>query len=219
MTVRKIDLGPAPTRAAAFSPDGSQLVTGGEFGDIRVYDTATGALRHQLRGHRTEIQAIAVRAGAPTIASASAEADLRIWNASTGSETRAIESDLSLFTLAFSPRGDVFLSGGVERQLVWRDPDSWATIGELRLAAPRIVATLAWSPDGQYVALGDVDDETLSRGSVDIIDASRRSVVASLDTGGMPVSNLAILPGGVVVAGSRSTLRSWTVPPPAATQK
>ena len=46
--------GAAPTRAAAFSADGAMLVTGGEFGEIRVFDAASGALRQQLRGHRTE---------------------------------------------------------------------------------------------------------------------------------------------------------------------
>ena len=210
-TTQQIDLGPAPTRAAAFAPDGSQLVTGGEFGDIRVYDTASGALRRQLRGHRTEIQAIAMRAGAPTIASASAESDLRIWDANAGTELRSIDSDLSLFALAFSPRGDVFASGGVDRRLTWRDPNSWATTGELRLQAPRLVAALAWSPDGRVLALGDVDDETLSKGGVELVDAGRRTVVATLDAGGMPARDLTILPGGVVVAATGPTLRSWTV--------
>jgi WD40 repeat protein len=216
-TTRKIDLGAAATRAAAFAPDGSQLVTGGEFGDIRVYDTATGALRHHLRGHRTEIQAIAVRGGTPIVASASAESDLRIWDAAAGGEIRSIDSDLSLFALAFSPRGDIFVSGGVDRRLTWRDPDSWSTTGELRLQAPRLVAALAWSPDGRFLALADTDDETLSKGSIDLVDAGRRAVVATLETGGMPTTNLAVLPDGLVVAASRATLRSWMVPGLAAT--
>jgi WD40 repeat protein len=217
--IQKIDLGPAPTRAAAFSPDGSQLVTGGEFGDIRVYDTATGALRHQLRGHRTEIQAIAVRAGAPTIASASAEADLRIWDAAGGTAVRTIESDLSIFAVSFSPAGDVLATGGVDRRLTWRDPTTWATTGELSLEAPRMVGTLAWSPDGRFLAMGDIDDETLSKGGIDLVDAKRHSVVATLETGGMPATNLAVLPSGLVVAATRSTLRSWNVPALAPAQK
>lgn len=59
-TMQQIDLGTVPTRAAAFSSDGTMLVTGGEFGDVRVFDTTSGALRQTLRGHRTEMQALAV---------------------------------------------------------------------------------------------------------------------------------------------------------------
>ena len=60
---KRVDLGAAPTRAAAFSADGSLLVTGGEFGEIRVFDTASSALKQQFRGHRTELQDLAVRPG------------------------------------------------------------------------------------------------------------------------------------------------------------
>ena len=46
-----------------------------------------------------------------------------------------------------------------------------------------MVGTLAWSPDGRFIALGDVDDETLSKGGIQVIDAVSRAVVASLETG------------------------------------
>ena len=49
-----------------------------------------------------------------------------------------------------------------------------------------MVGTLAWSPDGRFIALGDVDDETLSKGGIQVIDAASRAVVASLETGNVP---------------------------------
>ena len=208
---RKIDLGPAPTRAAAFSADGSLLATGGELGDIRVFDTSTGTLRHVLRGHRTEIQAMAIRPGTSIIATASAESDLRIWDANTGKETRQFESDLSLWAIAFSPRGDVMASGGVDRRLTLRDSASFATAAEVALSAPRMVATIAWSPDGRHIALGDIDDESLSKGGIEVVEAATRAIVARLDSGGMPLNNVVVLPEGLIVAAGGPTLRSWTV--------
>ncbi len=207
----KVDLGAAQPRAAAFSADGSFVVTGGEFGEIRVFDTASGALRHQLRGHRTELQFLAVRPGSAIVASASAEADLRIWNTSAGREIGSVDGLLSLFALGFSPRDGTLASGGVDRRLTLRHPTTFRPAGELALQAPRMVATLAWSPDGRFIALGDLDDETLSKGGVQVVDVGRRAVVAGLDTGGAPAGTLVFVNTGMVVATVGRDLRAWTV--------
>ena len=124
------------TTAAAFSADGSMLVTGGAFGEIRVFDTASGALRRKLKGHRTELQALAVRPGSSIVASASAEADLRIWDMAAGREIGRVDSDLSLFALAFSPRDGTLASGGVDRRLTLRDATTFKPVGDLRSRRP-----------------------------------------------------------------------------------
>jgi WD40 repeat protein len=207
-----VDLGAAPTRAAAFSADGSLLVTGGEFGEVRVFDTASSALRQQLRGHRTELQDLAVRPGTTLVASVSAEADLRVWEASSGREVGIVDSELSIFAVAFSPRDGTLASGGVDRRLTLRDPKTFAPVGERALRRPWMVATLAWSGDGRLVAVGDLDDETLSKGSIQLVDATTRAVVASLDTGGVPAARTTFTgAGGLVVAIVGHDLRAWTV--------
>ena len=209
---KPVDLGAAPTRAAAFSADGTMLVTGGEFGEIRVFDTASGALRRQLRGHRTELQFIAVRPGSTTVASASAEADLRIWDTATGREIKLVDSDLSVFALAFSPRDGTLASGGVDRRLTLRDSTTFKAVGELALRAPRMVATLAWSQNGRFIALGDIDDETLSKGGIEVVDATSRATVASLDTGRVPADALVFAGDiGMVVGIVGRDLRAWSV--------
>ena len=211
-TSRTIDLGPARTGAAAFSTDGSMLVTGAEFGEIRVFDTSSGALRHRLRGHRTELQYVAVRPGSTIVASASAEADLRLWDTVSGREIAVVEGDLSLFALAFSPRDGTLASGGVDRRLTLRNPTTFKAMREVLLKAPMMVATLAWSPDGRFIALGDLDDETLSKGGLQVVDASSRAVVASLDTGGIPPAGLAFLGDARVLVGIVGRdLRAWRV--------
>ena len=213
-TSRRVNLGAAPTRAAAFSADGSMLVTGGEFGEIRVFDTASGALRQQLRGHRTELQFLAVRPGSAIVASASAEADLRIWDTAAGREIGFVDSDLSLFALGFSPRDGTLASGGADRRLTLRDPTTFKPVGDLVLQAPRMVSALAWSPDGRFIALGDIDDETLSKGGIQVMDVASRAVVASLDTGNAPPGLGALVfagGAGMVVAIVGRDLRAWSV--------
>jgi WD40 repeat protein len=211
-TSRQVDLGTVPTRAAAFSADGSMLVTGGELGEIRVFDTTSGGLRQQLRGHRTELQYLAVRPGSTIVASASAEADLRIWDTASGRQIGFVDGDLSFFAVGFSPRDGTLASGGVDRRLTLRDPTTFKPTGILVLQAPRMVATLAWSPDGRFIALGDLDDETLSKGGVQIVDATTsRAVATRLDTGSVPVAALVFADAGTIVGIVGRDLRAWTV--------
>jgi hypothetical protein len=63
-----------------------------------------------------------------------------------------------------------------------------------------MVATLAWSPDGRHIALGDIDDVSPSKGGVEIVEAATPAVVARLDTGSVPATSLVVLPEGVIVA-------------------
>jgi WD40 repeat protein len=210
-TSQHLDLGTAPTRAAEFSSDGALLVTGGGFGEIRVFDTASGVLKQQIRGHRTELQALALRPGSSTLASASAEADLRIWDVATGRAVADIPGDLSLFALAFNPSDGALASGGADRRVTLGSPATFKAMQQVALKAPKLVATLAWSPDGRLIALGDLDDETLSKGGIQILDASTRQVVGTLDTTGIAVRALAFPNQTTVVAIVGRTLRAWSV--------
>jgi len=218
-TSRRIETGTARMRAAVFSADASLLVAGGEHGEIRVFDTASGALRQTLRGHRTELQVLALRPGTATLASASAEADLRLWDAAAGRELGFVDGDLSLFALAFSPRDGMLAAGGVDRRLTLRAPATLKPAAQMTLQAPRMAATLAWSPDGRLIALGDLDDETLSKGGIQIVDAATLVAIAHLDTGSMPADALVFSSDGRTVVGfSGPVLRAWTVPTRAGSQ-
>ena len=46
---------------------------------------------------------------------------------------------------------------------------------------------------------------------IEVVDAATRAVVARLDSGGAPASNLVVLPGGIVVGASGPVLRAWVV--------
>ena len=210
--VSKVDLGPTPARGGVFSPDGSRLVIGDERGELRVVDIATGAATIRS-GHRTELQAIAAQPGTSVVASASAESDLHLWDASTGREVKRIDCGLSLFALAFSPRDGTLASGGVARRLTLYDTRTFETTGELVLEAPNMISALAWSPDGRRLAIAHIDSDTLGQGGIRIIDADTRRVLATLDTGGPPTFGLVFggTGGGTVVAALGHDLAAWAV--------
>jgi WD40 repeat protein len=210
---RRLELGPAPARAAVFSPDKTRLVVGGEFGDVRVFDVESGKLRHELRGHRAEIQDLAMHPQSAMIASAGADADLRIWDTATGRQSGFVDSDVSMFAVAFSPRDGTLASGGVDRRVTLREPKNFSPVGTFALVAPQIVATLGWSPDGRLLAVGDIDDTTLGKGGLRVIDASTRAGVATLATGGVPPTWTVFFGDGIRVASAmRRELRAWSLP-------
>ena len=209
--MKPLAIGGSAIRAAAFSPDGSLLATGGEYGEIHVFSTATAKMTQKIQGHRTEMQYLALRSGNTVLASASAEADLRIWDVSTGRELGSIDSDLAFFALAFSPRDGTLASGGVGRRLTFHDPRTFKPAGTMTLPRPRMVSTLAWSPDGLTIAVGDLDDESLSKGTIQLVDAKTRATLADLDTGGVPATAVVFAAADTVVAATGRELRAWTV--------
>lgn len=211
--LRKLDLGVAATRVALFSPDGTRLLAGGELGEIRVFDTATGAILQQLRGHRTELQDMALAPSPTVLASASAEADLRIWDLTSGRELVSVDSDLSIFALAFNPRDGMLAVGGVDRTVTFRPPSGYRSAGTIALAVPKMVAALAWSPDGRRLAVGDIDDRTLSKGGLQVFDSVSRQAIATLDTADVPNVKVAFVADGTRVVGAVARLlRAWPIP-------
>lgn len=206
----RVDLGVPPYRSAVFSSDGSRLMVAGEFGDIRVFDTASGALQRELRGHRSEMRDLAVRRGSDVLASAGTDADLRTWDTTTGTQTGFVDGVLTTFAVAYSPKDGTLASGGTDRKVTLRDPKTMAPTVAFELLAPKIVAKLAWSPDGRHIALSDIDDETLRKGGLQVVVAGTRTTV-ELETGGVPPRLIAFMSDGRLVAQIDRDLRAWNL--------
>ena len=206
----RVDLGVPPYRAAVFSVDATRLMVAGEFGDIRVFDTASGAMQRELRGHRSEMMDLAVRPGSDALASAGSDADLRTWDTTTGRQTGFVDGALTTFAVAYSPKDGTLASGGTDRKVTLRNPKTMAPTIAFELAAPKIVAGLAWSPDGRRIAMSDIDDETLRKGGLQVVLAGTRTTV-ELDTGGLPPRLIAFMSDGRLVAQIGRDLRAWNL--------
>ena len=204
-----VDLGPAPPRAAACSAEGSRIVIGGEKGELRVFDSRTGGRTAPARAHRAELMALAFQPGSSVVASASAEADLCLWDAASGREIRRLDCGLSLWALVFSPDGTL-AAGGVARRLTLYGAKVFEPTTHTTLEAPNMIASLAWSADGRLVAIGHVDSDTLGKGGVRVVDASTRAVVTTIDTGGSPTFKLAFGGADSVVGAFGRELRAWS---------
>src|SRR5262249_653318 len=73
-----------PIRAVAFSAGGGLVATGGEDGQVKLWDPASGKERASWRAHPNGIWGVAFSPDGRTIASGGADNTIRLWDVATG---------------------------------------------------------------------------------------------------------------------------------------
>ena len=92
--------------SVAFSPDGSQVVSGSYDTTVRLWDAATGALLQTLEGHSGLITSVAFSPDGKQVVSGSVDATVRLWDAATGELLQTLEGHSGwVSSAAFSPDG------------------------------------------------------------------------------------------------------------------
>ena len=77
-------------RSAAYSPDGSRIVTASEDKTARVWDAASGKESLALRGHEDRVWSVAYSPDGSRIVTASWDKTARVWDAASGQEIVAL---------------------------------------------------------------------------------------------------------------------------------
>jgi WD40 repeat protein len=138
-----------------FSPDGTLLaVAGGQpsaKGDLRLFTTADGKLRHVLPGHDDVVACVAFRADGKQLASASYDRTVRTWDVESAKllATFTHHSDFA-HAVAFSTDGKGLFSGSKDRSVRLVDAGTGAgkfTFGD----RDEDVLSVAAHPDGGTV--------------------------------------------------------------------
>jgi WD40 repeat protein len=155
LPVRGLFTHPAVVAAAAFSPDGSRLLTGAEDGHARLWDPATGEVVASWP-HDDPVWAVAFGPGGRTALTASGSR-ARLWDVAAGRPfDLLLEHPDMIWAVACSSDG-VVLTGGVDGTArLWRS-DTGRRIGELRHRPS--VRAVAFSPNGKTVVTGGDDRE------------------------------------------------------------
>ncbi len=103
----------ASVSALQFSPDGALLITGDEFGRIRIFSSEEGRPFGEWSGHRRGVSAVAFSKDGQTLASAGEEGGVSIRDISNGIELGFFVGDeTGISSLVFSSDDSAVITGG-----------------------------------------------------------------------------------------------------------
>jgi len=194
-----------PVMSVAFSPDGTQVVSGSYDQTVRLWDAATGALQQTLEGHSGPVMSVAFSPDGTQVVSGSDDQTARLWDAATGALQQTLEGHFRpVMSVAFSPDGTQVVSGSYDQTVRLWD----AATGALQQTLEghfRPVMSVAFSPDGTQVVSGS-DDQTAR-----LWDAATGALQQTLEGHFRPVMSVAFSPDStqVVSGSSDQTVRLW----------
>ena len=153
-TGRTIVEGSASVKSMAISPDGNVLAwTQNQV--INLWDLEGGESIAPLSGHASKVFAVAFSPDGSTLASASLDGAVKLWDVETREDRTTLEHPLAA-SVAFSPGGATLASGSVDGTI-----RLWDLLNEQRLGAltghTAAVLSLVFSPDGSTLASASED--------------------------------------------------------------
>jgi WD40 repeat protein len=155
------------TGKAAFSPDGSRVVTTSNSRNIaRIWDADTGKELVVLRGHLDVVWSAAFSPDGTRVVTGSRDKTARIWDAVAGQELNVLRGfEEGVYRTAFSPDGTRIMTDSEDKSLrIWN-----AVSGE-QIAIVRhkfLLHAAAFSPDGARVLTASLNDYTVKEPDAD----------------------------------------------------
>jgi hypothetical protein len=145
--------------SAAFSPDGSRIVTASQDNTARIWDAASGKEIAVLGGHKEPVNSAAFSPDGSRIVTASQDHTARIWDATSAKEIAVLRGpgDHTVESAAFSPDGSRVVTASLDLTARIWDAGSAKEITVLR-GHEDFVTSAAFSPDGSRIVTASLDN-------------------------------------------------------------
>ncbi|KFE68223.1 putative serine/threonine-protein kinase pkwA [Hyalangium minutum] len=149
---------PGPVDSVLFTPDDKQLiVTNRGDGLVRIWNVATGALDRTLTTGMSRLSQLARSPdGRYLLVLALQSPQAQLWDLQQNT-SRLLDHDGTVTTIAFSPRGNLAITGALDQTVRSWDPAT----GKGRILGQRLgtLSSLAFSPDGAQLAAGTLEGQ------------------------------------------------------------
>jgi WD40 repeat protein/serine/threonine protein kinase len=147
--------GPAPLAAVKVAAEKGERHTW--FGEVRIWDAATGREAAVLRDHLGGVSALAFSPDGSTLATGGYDGLVRLWGTADAKQRAVLASRTQvIYALAFGPDGRTLASAEDDGAVRLWDVATGAQRAELRGHAIKAVS-LAFSPDGKTLASASRD--------------------------------------------------------------
>ncbi|MBX9788407.1 MAG: hypothetical protein K2Y37_05785 [Pirellulales bacterium] len=214
-TVRVLDGGAGNITDLYFSADGSKLWgVGGEpglFGEVCVWEVATGSLLRSLRGHKDSLYALALSADDKLLATAGYDQQIVLWDSVSGQQQATLSGHSgAVFDLQMRADGKLLASASADRTVKLWDIPSRQRLETFGQALAEVNA-VALSPDARRVVAGGADNRIrLWQLSESAAEGTNPLLVSRFAHEG-PILRLVWSPDGKTIASSAEdrTVKLW----------
>jgi len=188
-----------PITTVQFSQDGQLLISGSLDKTIKVWNVTKQALQQTLKGHRFGIKTLQVSPYTDRLLSASIGGEVILWHLPTGRILDRLSWEGGIFSLALSPDGNCLAVGTAESRIQVWEVSPFKPLLSLT-GHTDIVHSLAFSPEGTYLASGSGDWDC----SIKIWELATQTLKQTLADHQWAVNALQFSPDGQYLASASS---------------